>query len=109
MSKRGGVGNNQAITDRLLTCRQRLYSSLNFGFSSYDDKERKWRCPDIEMQKHVLHSIGAFLGFISADTCQHPLVKMPVSLSKLLYIFYFSQVFFVCIVIIWNGQAPFSL
>lgn len=79
MSKRGGVGNNQAITDRLLTCRQRLYSSLNFGFSSYDDKERKWRCPDIEMQKHVLHSIGAFLGFISADTCQHPLVKDSVA------------------------------
>ncbi|KAJ9672915.1 hypothetical protein PVL29_026250 [Vitis rotundifolia] len=27
------------------------------------------------MQKHVVHSISAFLGFISADTCQHPLVK----------------------------------
>ncbi|RVX02935.1 hypothetical protein CK203_023142 [Vitis vinifera] len=43
--------------------------------SSYDDKERKWRCGDIEMQKHVVHSISAFLGCISAYTCQHPLVK----------------------------------
>ncbi|KAL6314869.1 hypothetical protein AAG906_029085 [Vitis piasezkii] len=47
--------------------------------SSYDGKERKWQCPDIEMQKHVVHSISEFLGFISADTCQHPLVKDSVA------------------------------
>ncbi|KAJ9672925.1 hypothetical protein PVL29_026258 [Vitis rotundifolia] len=79
MSTPGGVENNQAITDRLLTCRQRLYKSLDFGFSSHDDKERKRQCPDIEMQKHVVHSISEFLGFISADTCQHPLVKDSVA------------------------------
>lgn len=32
MSKRGGVENNRVITDRLLTCHQRLYSSLKLGF-----------------------------------------------------------------------------
>ncbi|RVX02933.1 hypothetical protein CK203_023140 [Vitis vinifera] len=32
MSTPGGVENNQAIIDRLLTCSQRLYNSLNFGF-----------------------------------------------------------------------------
>ncbi|RVW42243.1 hypothetical protein CK203_096545 [Vitis vinifera] len=32
MSTPGGVENNQAIINCLLTCSQRLYNSLNFGF-----------------------------------------------------------------------------
>ncbi|RVW42258.1 hypothetical protein CK203_096547 [Vitis vinifera] len=54
--------------------------------SSYDDKERKWRCGDIEMQKHVVHSISAFLGCISAYTCQHPLVNIHLGSSSFILV-----------------------
>ena len=33
-------------------------------------------CTDIEVQRHVVRSIAAFLDSISGDTLQHPLVKV---------------------------------
>jgi hypothetical protein len=42
----------------------------------YDDNTRKWQSMDIEIQRHVVRSIAAFLDSISGDTIHHPLVKV---------------------------------
>ncbi|XAR58033.1 hypothetical protein NMG60_11026371 [Bertholletia excelsa] len=72
-SNRGGRG-------RMFTLHQRLYSALNLGLRSSGDKERKWCCLDIEIQRHVIRSIDAFLDCISAEKLQQqPLVKDSVA------------------------------
>lgn len=42
----------------------------------HDENTRKWQCKDIEIQRHVVRSIAAFLDSISGDTTHHPFVKV---------------------------------
>ncbi|XP_030962752.1 BTB/POZ domain-containing protein At1g04390 isoform X3 [Quercus lobata] len=60
---------------------------------SYDDKTRKWMCTDIEVQRHVVRSIAAFLDSISGDTLHHPLVKDSVAdmVGALVWILHFKN------------------
>ncbi|KAL4598464.1 hypothetical protein ACB092_11G061400 [Castanea dentata] len=66
---------HRSISGHMYTLHQRLYHALNLGTRSYDDKTRKWMSTDIEVQRHVVRSIAAFLDSISGDTLHHPLVK----------------------------------
>lgn len=42
----------------------------------YGDKPRRWQCKDIEIQRHVVQSIAAFLDSVSGDKLHHPLLKV---------------------------------
>ncbi|KAJ4726629.1 BTB/POZ domain-containing protein [Melia azedarach] len=72
-SKQGGRGDS--ITGHVSTLRQRLFHALSLGISYYDGKELKWKCTDIEIQRHVIRSIAAFLDSISRGMVQHSFVK----------------------------------
>uniref|UniRef100_A0A2N9G044 BTB domain-containing protein n=1 Tax=Fagus sylvatica TaxID=28930 RepID=A0A2N9G044_FAGSY len=79
-SKHGGASeNNRSISGHMYTLHQRLYHALNLGTRFYDDNTKKWMCTDIEVQRHVVRSITAFLDSISGDTLHHPLVKDSVA------------------------------
>lgn len=41
-----------------------------------DDKERKWKCTDLEIQKHVVRSLAAFLDSSSGHASTHRLLKV---------------------------------
>ncbi|XP_062168769.1 BTB/POZ domain-containing protein At1g04390 isoform X3 [Alnus glutinosa] len=77
---RASENNRRSISGQMYTLHQRLYHALNLGTSRfYDDNTRKWQSMDIEIQRHVVRSIAAFLDSISGDTIHHPLVKDSVS------------------------------
>ncbi|KAJ7948903.1 BTB/POZ domain protein [Quillaja saponaria] len=82
--------NNRSINGHTYTLHQRLHHALNLGSRFYDEKigKWKWQCANIEVQKHVIRSIAAFLDSLSVDTLQHPLVKDSVAdmLEALLWI-----------------------
>lgn len=63
----------------MVTLHQRLHQALNLGIKYRDSEGRKWQSTDIEIQKLAGRSISAFLGCISPDTLQHPLVKDSVA------------------------------
>ncbi|PKI47678.1 hypothetical protein CRG98_031964 [Punica granatum] len=79
-SKRGGSKSSSSSGSHLRTLHQRLRGALNLGTSySADDGKRKWECKDIEIQRHVLRSIGSFLDGITQETRHDALVKDSVS------------------------------
>ena len=41
-----------------------------------DEKEKKWKCTDIEIQRHVVKSISAFLDCFSRATANNRLIKV---------------------------------
>lgn len=45
-----------------------------------NEKEKKWECTDIEIQRHVVRSILAFLDCFSRGTSNHRLIKVNTSL-----------------------------
>ncbi|XP_023645948.1 BTB/POZ domain-containing protein At1g04390 [Capsella rubella] len=61
------------------TLHQRLYHALNLGFRVCDEKEKKWKCTDIEIQRHVVKSISAFLDCFSRATAHNRLIKDSIS------------------------------
>ncbi|KAL5736826.1 hypothetical protein ACOSQ2_031614 [Xanthoceras sorbifolium] len=71
----GALENNRGISGHVYTLHQRLSHALSLGTRYCDEKELKWKCTDIEIQRHVVRSIAAFLDSVSADTVHHPLVK----------------------------------
>ncbi|CAL2253303.1 unnamed protein product [Prunus armeniaca] len=74
-----GTDNNRGLTGHAYTLYQRFNHALSLGNRFCGDKAKKWQCKDIEIQRHVVHSIAAFLDYISGDTLHHPLVKASVS------------------------------
>lgn len=70
-----GRGGGGSISGHVSTLHQRLFHALNLGTSYYEGKELNWKCTDIEIQRHVVRSIAAFLDSVSAETLQHPLFK----------------------------------
>ncbi|CAF1923681.1 BTB/POZ domain-containing protein At1g04390 isoform X1 [Brassica napus] len=67
-------------TAHMNTLHQRLYHALNLGFRRVsDEKEKKWECTDIEIQRHVVRSISAFLDCFSRATANHRLIKDSIS------------------------------
>uniref|UniRef100_A0A2P2KLU7 BTB/POZ domain-containing protein At1g04390 isoform X2 n=1 Tax=Rhizophora mucronata TaxID=61149 RepID=A0A2P2KLU7_RHIMU len=82
-AKQGGGGRGGGATEsnsrHIQTLHRRLLEALKLGHRCYDDKEAKWQCTDIEIQRHVLRSIASFLTCISGDNLKHPLVKDSVA------------------------------
>ncbi|KAJ4980864.1 hypothetical protein NE237_031701 [Protea cynaroides] len=74
-SSKQGTKKNRSLGDHALTLHQRLYQALNLGIKSYDNRERKWRCTDVEIQRLALRSISAFVDCISPETSEHTIVK----------------------------------
>ncbi|KAK0592630.1 hypothetical protein LWI29_022528 [Acer saccharum] len=98
-SKHGGVGggglaeNNRGISGHVYTLHQRLSHALSLGTRYYDEKELKWKCTDIEIQRHVVRSIAAFLDSVLGDTVHHPLVKdsVPQIVGALIWILQYKS------------------
>jgi hypothetical protein len=102
--------NNRGISGHMFTLHQRLYHALNLGtrsvlfnfnfrlFLGFDyesilclkidryseGKEWKWKCTDIEIQRHVVRSISSFIESASPDTLHHPLVKVTNIITMIL-------------------------
>ncbi|XP_042477288.1 BTB/POZ domain-containing protein At1g04390 isoform X2 [Macadamia integrifolia] len=74
-SSKQGAKKNRCLSDHALTLHQRLYQALNLGIKSYNNRERKWRCADVEIQRLALRSISAFLDCISSETSELTIVK----------------------------------
>ncbi|XP_043702406.1 BTB/POZ domain-containing protein At1g04390 isoform X2 [Telopea speciosissima] len=74
-SSKQGAKKNRSLGDHALTLHQRLYQALNLGIKSYNNRERKWHCTDVEIQRLALRSISAFLDCISPETSEHSIVK----------------------------------
>ncbi|XVE52868.1 hypothetical protein DITRI_Ditri02bG0159100 [Diplodiscus trichospermus] len=81
-SKRGAAADNSrgstASGGHIHTLHQRLKHALSLGTTrsrSSDDKERKWKCTDIEIQRHVVRSLSAFLDSTSGHASNHRLLK----------------------------------
>lgn len=53
----------------------------------------KWKCTDIEIQRHVVRSIAAFLDSVSAETLQNPLFKVFLFSNYLLIYTYINYGF----------------
>ncbi|KAF5203177.1 BTB/POZ domain-containing protein [Thalictrum thalictroides] len=70
---------NRVPSEHMVTLHQRLYQALNLGIKSRDNEGWKWKCTDIEIQRLTVRSISAFVGCISSDMLQHPLVKDSVA------------------------------
>ncbi|ESQ36487.1 hypothetical protein EUTSA_v10006788mg [Eutrema salsugineum] len=67
-------------TAHINTLHKRLYHALNLGFRRVCvDKEKKWECTDIEIQRHVVRSISAFLDCFSRATANNRLIKDSIS------------------------------
>ncbi|AAB70453.1 F19P19.16 [Arabidopsis thaliana] len=66
-------------TAHINTLHHRLYHALNLGFRVCDEKEKKWKCTDIEIQRHVVKSISAFLDCFSRATANNRLIKDSIS------------------------------
>ncbi|KAF8111682.1 hypothetical protein N665_0073s0040 [Sinapis alba] len=67
-------------TAHMNTLHQRLYHALNLGFRRVsDEKEKKWECTDVEIQRHVVRSVSAFLDCFSRATANHRLIKDSIS------------------------------
>jgi len=105
--------NNRGISGHMFTLHQRLYHALNLGtrsvlfnfnfrlFLGFDyesilrlkidryseGKEWKWKCTDIEIQRHVVRSISSFIESASPDTLHHPLVKVTNIITMILVLF----------------------
>ncbi|KAK8261401.1 hypothetical protein V6Z12_D13G184700 [Gossypium hirsutum] len=77
-SKRRAADNSRggSSTDHLHTLHQRLKHALSLGTTRVsDDKERKWKCTDLEIQKHVVRSLAAFLDSSSGHASTYRLLK----------------------------------
>ncbi|XP_022734845.1 BTB/POZ domain-containing protein At1g04390 isoform X2 [Durio zibethinus] len=79
-SKRGAAADNgrgsSSSSAHLHTLHQRLKHALSLGTTRLcDDKDRKWKCTDIEIQRHVVRSLAAFLGSTSGHASHHRLLK----------------------------------
>jgi hypothetical protein len=105
--------NNRGISGHMFTLHQRLYHALNLGTRSVlfnfifrlflgfayesilclkidrysEGKEWKWKCTDIEIQRHVVRSISSFIESASPDTLHHPLVKVTNIITMILVLF----------------------
>ncbi|KAJ7981997.1 BTB/POZ domain protein [Quillaja saponaria] len=73
--------NNRSINGHTYILHCRLQNALSLGTRDYYEEigKWKWHSENIEVQKHVVHSIAAFLDSLSEDTLQHPLVKDSVA------------------------------
>ncbi|XP_047159531.1 BTB/POZ domain-containing protein At1g04390 isoform X2 [Vigna umbellata] len=84
--------NDRCISSHMQTLHRRLIHALNLGTRHFDEKTNRWRwqCANIEVQKNVLRSIGAFLDSLSGDAraARHAVVKesVPDILGALLWI-----------------------
>ncbi|KOM42602.1 hypothetical protein LR48_Vigan05g020600 [Vigna angularis] len=84
--------NDRCISSHMQTLHRRLIHALNLGTRHFDEKTNRWRwqCANIEVQKNVLRSIGAFLDSLSGDAraARHTVVKesVPDILGALLWI-----------------------
>ncbi|KAK8542817.1 hypothetical protein V6N13_136636 [Hibiscus sabdariffa] len=78
-SKRRAADNSRgsnSSSDHLQTLHQRLKHALSLGTARpSDDKDRKWKCTDLEIQKHVVRSLAAFLDSSSGPASNHRLLK----------------------------------
>ncbi|XP_021288391.1 BTB/POZ domain-containing protein At1g04390 [Herrania umbratica] len=78
-TKRGAAADSNrgsSSSGHLHTLHQRLKHALSLGITRWcDDKEKKWQCTDIEIQRHVIRSLAAFLDCISGDASHHRLLK----------------------------------
>ncbi|XWS10291.1 hypothetical protein CRYUN_Cryun39dG0063200 [Craigia yunnanensis] len=81
-SKRGAAAaadnsrGSSSSSGHLHTLHQRLKHALSLGTTrSCDDKERKWKCTDIEIQRHVVRSLASFLDSTSGHASNHRLLK----------------------------------
>ncbi|XVF79405.1 hypothetical protein PTKIN_Ptkin14bG0219700 [Pterospermum kingtungense] len=77
-SKRRAADNSTGSSSsggHLQTLHQRLKHALSLGTTRLcDDKERRWQCSDIEIQRHVLRSLAAFLDSASGNASNHRLL-----------------------------------
>ncbi|GLT81074.1 hypothetical protein SLA2020_524800 [Shorea laevis] len=78
-SRRGAAENKRVISGHTHTLHQRLYHALSLGTRFSDNRDKRWQCSDMEIQRHVVRSIVAFLDSISGDTSNQPLVKDSVA------------------------------
>ncbi|QCD95998.1 Armadillo-type fold [Vigna unguiculata] len=84
--------NDRCISSHMQTLHRRLLQALNLGTRHFDEKTNRWRwqCANIEVQKNVLRSIGAFLDSLSGDAraARNAVVKesVPDILGALLWI-----------------------
>ncbi|XP_022637100.1 BTB/POZ domain-containing protein At1g04390 isoform X5 [Vigna radiata var. radiata] len=84
--------NDRYISSHMQNLHRRLLHALNLGTRHFDEKTNRWRwqCANIEVQKNVLRSIGAFLDSLSGDAraARHAVVKesLPDILGALLWI-----------------------
>ncbi|MQL93406.1 hypothetical protein Taro_026057 [Colocasia esculenta] len=67
------------IPEHTLALRQRLRDALSLGIKFSDDKRRKWLCQNVGIMGHAVRAMSAFVGCISSDLLQHPLIKDTVS------------------------------
>ncbi|EOY13801.1 BTB/POZ domain-containing protein, putative isoform 1 [Theobroma cacao] len=78
-TKRGAAADSNrgsSSSGHLHTLHQRLKHALSLGITRLcDDKEKKWQCTNIEIQRHVIRSLAAFLDCISGDASHHRLLK----------------------------------
>ncbi|XP_030495521.2 BTB/POZ domain-containing protein At1g04390 isoform X1 [Cannabis sativa] len=70
-SSKRGADTTRTLSDHTRTLYHRLHQALNLG-TRYGTK---WQCADIEIQRHVIRSIVAFLDSISKDSFHQPLIK----------------------------------
>ncbi|KAH1210895.1 BTB/POZ domain-containing protein [Glycine max] len=79
--------NDRCISSHMQTLHRRLLHALNLGTRHFDEKTNRWnwQCANIEVQKNVLRSIGAFLDSLSGDAraARHAIVKESVADSIL--------------------------
>ncbi|CAJ1958068.1 unnamed protein product, partial [Sphenostylis stenocarpa] len=84
--------NDRCISSHMQTLHRRLLHALNLGTRHFDEKTNRsrWQCANIEVQKNVLRSTGAFLDSLSGDAraARHAVVKesVPDILGALLWI-----------------------
>ncbi|OMO65822.1 BTB/POZ-like protein [Corchorus capsularis] len=78
-SKRAADNNrgSGSSSGHLHTLHHRLKHALSLGTTKFvDNKEKKWQCTDIEIQRHVIRSLAAFLDCISGDPSHYRLLKI---------------------------------
>ncbi|CAN0891904.1 BTB/POZ domain-containing protein At1g04390 [Linum grandiflorum] len=78
-SKQAAVGDTIARTARFQTLHRRLHTAISLGTRFHDGQGWKWKCTDIEIQRHVLRSISSFLDSITPHFSRNPLVRDSVA------------------------------
>ncbi|PON77194.1 Voltage dependent potassium channel [Parasponia andersonii] len=77
-SSKRGADNTRSISDHTRTLHQRLHQALNLGTRSNEEHGSKWQCTDIQIQRHVVRSISAFLDSVSGDSLHQSLLKASI-------------------------------